>query len=130
MHLEKSGHGGTLDPKVTGVLPVGLDAATRVIQLLLTAPKEYVCLLTFHHDVDEDKIRETFKEFTGKIFQLPPVKSAVKRELRTRNIYYSTIYEIDGKDVLFKIGCETGTYVRTYCHKVRLPARRSPTRSR
>ncbi|WP_394296262.1 RNA-guided pseudouridylation complex pseudouridine synthase subunit Cbf5 [Methanobrevibacter oralis] len=118
LHLEKSGHGGTLDPKVTGVLPVGLDAATRVIQLLLTAPKEYVCLLTFHHDVDEDKIRETFKEFTGKIFQLPPVKSAVKRELRTRNIYYSTIYEIDGKDVLFRIGCEAGTYVRTYCHNI------------
>lgn len=118
LHLEKSGHGGTLDPKVTGVLPVGLDAATRVIQLLLTAPKEYVCLLTFHQDVDEDKIRETFKEFTGKIFQLPPVKSAVKRELRTRNIYYSTIYEIDGKDVLFRIGCEAGTYVRTYCHNI------------
>ena len=110
--LEKSGHGGTLDPKVTGILPVGLDDATRAIQLLLTAPKEYVCLLTFHHDVSEDKIREVFAEFTGKIFQLPPVKSAVKRELRTR------IYEIEGRDVLFRIGCEAGTYVRTYCHNI------------
>ena len=116
--MDKTGHGGTLDPKVTGVLPVGLDDATRAIQLLLTAPKEYVCLLTFHQDVEENRIREVFEEFTGKIFQLPPVKSAVKRELRTRNIYYSTIYEINGRDVLFRIGCEAGTYVRTYCHNI------------
>ena len=58
LDLEKSGHGGTLDPKVTGILPVGLNDATRAIQLLLTAPKEYVCLLTFHQDVDEERIRE------------------------------------------------------------------------
>jgi len=118
LNLDKTGHGGTLDPKVTGVLPIGLADATRTIQLLLNAPKEYVCLLTFHSDVNEEKIRHVFEEFTGKIFQLPPVKSAVKRELRTRNIYYSTIYEIDGRDVLFRIGCEAGTYVRTYCHNI------------
>ena len=118
LKLDKTGHGGTLDPKVTGVLPVGLADATRAIQLLLTAPKEYVCLLTFHSDVDESEIRRVFEEFTGKIFQLPPVKSAVKRELRTRTIYYSTIYEIKGRDVLFRIGCEAGTYVRTYCHNI------------
>ena len=75
-------------------------------------------LSDLHQDVDEDKIREVFAEFTGKIFQLPPVKSAVKREMRTRNIYYSTIYEIEGRDVLFRIGCEAGTYVRTYCHNI------------
>ena len=118
LKLDKTGHGGTLDPNVTGVLPVGLADATRAIQLLLTAPKEYVCLLTFHSDVDESEIRRVFEEFTGKIFQLPPVKSAVKRELRTRNVYYSTIYEIKGRDVLFRIGCEAGTYVRTYCHNI------------
>lgn len=118
LHCEKSGHGGTLDPKVTGVLPIGIDDATRAIQLLLTAPKEYVCLMTLHNKVDEDIIRKVFEEFTGKIFQLPPVKSAVKRELRARNIYYATIYEINSRDVLFRIGCEAGTYVRTYCHNI------------
>lgn len=118
LSCEKSGHGGTLDPKVTGILPVGINDATRAIQLLLTAPKEYVCLMRLHSEVSEDKIREIFNEFTGKIYQLPPVKSAVKRELRTRNIYYATIYEIDGRDVLFRIGCEAGTYVRTYCHNI------------
>lgn len=114
----KTGHGGTLDPKVTGVLPIGIDSATRVSQLLLPAGKEYVCLMTFHKNIDEDKIREVFDEFTGKIYQIPPVKSAVKRELRVRNIYYSTIYEINERDVLFRIGCEAGTYVRTYCHDI------------
>ena len=118
LHCEKSGHGGTLDPKVTGILPVGIDDATRAIQLLLTAPKEYVCLMRLHSEISEDKIREVFNEFTGKIYQLPPVKSAVKRELRTRTIYYATIYEIDGRDILFRIGCEAGTYVRTYCHNI------------
>lgn len=118
LNCQKSGHGGTLDPKVTGVLPIGIDDATRAIQLLLTAPKEYVCLMTLHDEVSEDKIREIFEEFTGKIYQLPPIKSAVKRELRTRNIYYATIYEIKGRDILFRIGCEAGTYVRTYCHNI------------
>ncbi|MBZ9571578.1 RNA-guided pseudouridylation complex pseudouridine synthase subunit Cbf5 [Methanobrevibacter sp. TMH8] len=118
LNVEKTGHGGTLDPKVTGVLPIGIDSATRVIQLLLAAPKEYVCLLTFHKDVSEENIRSIFDEFQGKIYQTPPVKSAVKRELRVRTIYYTNILEIDGRDVLFKIGCEAGTYVRTYCHDI------------
>lgn len=115
---EKTGHGGTLDPKVTGVLPIGINNATRVIQLLLPAPKEYVCLLTLHKDVSEDRIYDIFNEFQGKIFQTPPLKSAVKRELRVRNVYYSNILEISGRDILFRIGCEAGTYVRTYCHDI------------
>lgn len=118
LNCDKTGHGGTLDPKVSGILPIGIDEATKTIQLLLLAPKEYVCLLRLHGDVSEDKIRNVFKEFTGKIYQTPPIKSAVKRELRVRNIYYSTIYEIEGRDILFKIGCEAGTYVRTYCHNI------------
>lgn len=118
LNCEKTGHGGTLDPKVTGVLPIGIDSATRVIQLLLEAPKEYVCLMTLHKDVTEERIRSIFKEFHGKIYQTPPVKSAVKRELRVRNVYYADILEIEGRDILFKIGCEAGTYVRTYCHDI------------
>jgi H/ACA ribonucleoprotein complex subunit 4 len=115
---EKTGHGGTLDPKVTGVLPIGINSATRVIQLLLSAPKEYVCLMSLHKDLSEDKIRNIFDEFQGKIFQTPPLKSAVKRELRVRNVYYSNILEISGRNILFRIGCEAGTYVRTYCHDI------------
>ena len=116
--MNKTGHGGTLDPKVTGVLPIGIDSATRVSQLLLPAGKEYVCLMTMHKEMPEDQIYEIFDQFTGKIYQTPPVKSAVKRELRVRTIYYATIYEIKGKDVLFRIGCEAGTYIRTFCHDI------------
>jgi len=118
LKVEKTGHGGTLDPKVTGVLPIGIDSATRVIQLLLAAPKEYVCLMTLHQDVSEDTIKSIFNEFQGKIYQTPPVKSAVKRELRVRTIYYADILEINNRDILFKINCEAGTYVRTYCHDI------------
>ena len=118
LEAEKTGHGGTLDPKVTGILPIGLNKATRVIQLLLSAPKEYVCLMTLHKDIDHQAVRDIFDEFTGKIFQTPPVKSAVKRELRARSVYYDTIYEMEGRDVLFRIGCEAGTYVRTFCHDI------------
>jgi len=116
--VEKTGHGGTLDPKVTGVLPIGIDYATRAIQMLLGADKEYVCLMHMHEEISETEIREILKEFQGKIFQTPPLKSAVKREMRVRNIYYVNILEIDGQDVLFKIGCEGGTYIRKYCHDV------------
>ncbi|MEE0924244.1 MAG: RNA-guided pseudouridylation complex pseudouridine synthase subunit Cbf5 [Methanobrevibacter sp.] len=118
LHVNKTGHGGTLDPKVTGVLPIGIDTATRVSQLLLPAGKEYVCLMTMHKEMPEDQVYEIFDQFTGKIYQTPPVKSAVKRELRVRTIYYATIYEIKGKDVLFRVGCEAGTYIRTLCHDI------------
>lgn len=118
LHVEKVGHGGTLDPRVTGVLPLGIERATRVMQLLIEAPKEYVCLMRLHRSVDENRLRNIFDEFQGKIFQIPPLKSAVKRELRVRTVYYVKILEIDGNDVLFRIGCEAGTYIRKYCHDI------------
>ncbi|HEY0196152.1 MAG TPA: RNA-guided pseudouridylation complex pseudouridine synthase subunit Cbf5, partial [Methanobacterium sp.] len=118
LKASKTGHGGTLDPRVTGVLPVGIDQATRVIHLLLEAPKEYVCLMRLHEKVEDCRIAEILREFQGKIFQTPPVKSAVKRELRVRNIYYVDLMELEGQNVLFRIGCQAGTYIRKYCHDV------------
>ncbi|MDP4012506.1 MAG: RNA-guided pseudouridylation complex pseudouridine synthase subunit Cbf5 [Candidatus Nanoarchaeia archaeon] len=120
--IDKAGHSGTLDPNVTGVLPVALAKGTRVVQALLNAGKEYVCLMRLHQDVEEKKIIEAFKKFTGSIKQLPPVKSAVKRQVRRRNIYYINIIEIlhheeiKKKEILFRIGCEAGTYIRKICH--------------
>lgn len=119
MHVTKTGHGGTLDPKVTGVLPVALNTATKALQLLLLSPKEYVCLMRLHKPVDEGRIIEILDEFTGKIYQIPPIKSAVKRELRVRKIYEIKLLEIrDNQDVLFRIKCEAGTYIRKYCHDI------------
>jgi H/ACA ribonucleoprotein complex subunit 4 len=114
--IKKSGHSGTLDPRVTGVLPIATGKATRIVQTLLTAGKEYVCIMHLHDSVPEEKIRETVKEFTGTITQLPPIKSAVKRQERERTIYYFNILEIKEQDVLFKVGCEAGTYIRKICH--------------
>ena len=102
LNVEKTGHGGTLDPRVTGILPIGINKATRVIQMLLGAPKEYVCLMRLHEEIREKRIRDILEEFTGKIFQTPPLKSAVKRELRVRTVYKIDILEIDGQDVLFE----------------------------
>ena len=116
LNLKKAGHSGTLDPKVTGVLPVALGKGTRIVQLLLPAGKEYVCIMHLHEDVGKEKVQDIFKKFTGKIKQLPPVKSAVKRRLRERTIYYIELMEIQGQDVLFRIGCQAGTYIRKICH--------------
>ncbi len=97
---------------MTGVLPIAIGRATRIVQLLLTAGKEYVCLMHLHKDVDEKRLREVCTEFTGKIQQLPPVRSSVKRQLRERTVYYFEIIEISGKDVLFRAGTQAGTYIR------------------
>ncbi len=116
--IKKGGHSGTLDPKVTGVLPVALGRATKVVEYLLKAGKEYICLMHLHKQVDKKDIKKVFKEFTGKIKQLPPIKSSIKRQERTRDIYYIKILEIEKQDVLFKIGCEAGTYIRKLCHDI------------
>ncbi|HIH31525.1 TPA: RNA-guided pseudouridylation complex pseudouridine synthase subunit Cbf5 [Candidatus Woesearchaeota archaeon] len=116
LEKEKAGHSGTLDPAVTGVLPIGVNKATRIMQWLLTAGKEYVCLMHIHDDFDKNKIINAMKQFTGKLMQLPPVKSAVKRQIRERNVYYVEIIDVDGRDVLFKIGTQAGTYIRKWVH--------------
>jgi H/ACA ribonucleoprotein complex subunit 4 len=116
--IEKAGHGGTLDPKVTGLLPITLGRATNAVRTLLLGDKEYVGVMKFHADVPKEDIKEIFSEFTGKIYQLPPVRSAVKRELRIREIYYLESVEIEKRMVLFKVGCEAGTYIRTLCHDI------------
>ena len=116
LKISKAGHSGTLDPNVTGVLAVALGRATRIVQTLLPAGKEYIALMHLHKPVTEEKIKEVFKEFTGKIRQKPPVKSSVRRINRTREIYYVDILEIEEQDVLFTIGCQAGTYIRKYIH--------------
>ncbi|HLD07382.1 MAG TPA: RNA-guided pseudouridylation complex pseudouridine synthase subunit Cbf5 [Candidatus Nanoarchaeia archaeon] len=116
LHLSKAGHSGTLDPAVTGVLPTGIGRATRIVSYLLTAGKEYVAVMHLHHEVPETDLRQAFARFTGRISQLPPIKSSVKRQLRQRTIYGMTLLETEGKDVLFRVSCEAGTYIRKLIH--------------
>ena len=117
LEVSKAGHSGTLDPGVHGCLPTALGKATRIAQMLLTSGKEYVGIMHMHKDVDEQIVKDTIKKhFLGTIKQLPPIKSAVKRELRPRTIYYFDILEKDEKDVLFIVGCQAGTYIRKLLH--------------
>jgi H/ACA ribonucleoprotein complex subunit 4 len=118
LKVDKAGHGGSLDPAVTGVLPVATGRATRIVQALLTAGKEYVCIMHLHKPVEQKELEKALKDFVGKITQMPPVKSAVVRKEREREVYYLDILEIDGQDVLFRMGSQAGTYVRKLCHDV------------
>ena len=118
LHLGKAGHSGTLDPKVTGVLPVMLEDATKVVGALLTAGKEYIGVMRLHRDISVENLTRVFSQFVGPIHQLPPLKSAVKRRIRKREIYYLEIKERDRKDILFRVGCEAGTYIRKLCHDI------------
>lgn len=116
------GHAGTLDPMVSGVLVVMLGRAVRLARLLLRHEKEYVCLMRLHGDVDEARIREVASEFVGRIYQRPPRRSAVKRQLRIRRIHSLDVLGIDGRLVLFRVTCEAGTYIRSLCHHLGLAA--------
>ncbi|MFH1054242.1 MAG: RNA-guided pseudouridylation complex pseudouridine synthase subunit Cbf5 [Candidatus Woesearchaeota archaeon] len=118
LKISKAGHSGTLDPKVTGVLPIATGRATRIVETLLKSGKEYVGILHLHKETSERELMKVVKEFTGRIKQLPPIKSAVKREERYRKIYYLEILEFDGKDALFRVGCQAGTYIRKLCHDI------------
>lgn len=119
--VEKTGHAGTLDPAVTGVLPVALSEATKAMSVLMGVGKEYVGIMRLHKEIDEAVLRKTIQSFIGKILQRPPVKSAVARNIREREIYFFDILELggeSGRDVLFHVGCQAGTYIRKLCHDI------------
>lgn len=118
LNLKKAGHVGTLDPNVTGVLPVGLEKATRLADYLHEEGKEYIALMLLHKEVQSEQIDDVFREFTGEIFQFPPVRSAVARNLRKRKIYSLRILEIKERYVLFKANVESGVYIRTLCRDI------------
>jgi H/ACA ribonucleoprotein complex subunit 4 len=120
--IDKAGHMGTLDPNTTGVLPIALGSSVRALSVTLSEGKEYVALTRFHQDVDSKTLSIIAKEFTGEIYQMVPVRSAVKRGLRIRRIHYLKIPEIEERNVLMIIGCESGTYIRTLIHDIGLVA--------
>lgn len=118
LEVKKVGHSGTLDPAVTGVLTLTIGNAVKIMPALARAKKEYVCIMRLHKKVEDDKIRKVMLKFTGKIKQMPPVKSAVKRQLRERVIYNIDILEIDGQYVLFRAETEAGVYIRKLCDDI------------
>ena len=112
LKLPKIGHSGTLDPQVSGVLPLGLGEATKALGVLLYGPKEYHALGRVHSLPSKEKLDETIDLFRGEIFQKPPQRSAVVRQTRTRTIYEFEVLEQKERLLLTRILCESGTYIR------------------
>lgn len=118
LRVQKTGHSGTLDPKVTGCLIVCIERATRLVKSQQGAGKEYVCIFRLHSAVEDVKeVTRGIATLTGALFQRPPLISAVKRQLRVRTIYESKLLEFNEEKNLgvFWVSCEAGTYIRTLC---------------
>ena len=117
--ITRAAHAGTLDPKVTGCLPIMLGDATRLAPVFLEGRKEYVAVLECHAPVPGD-VESIAEEFEGPIYQKPPRKSAVSRRLRVREIDALDVLEARDRKVLLRIRCESGTYIRKLCHDLGL----------
>ncbi len=115
LKVSKTSHMGTLDPMVSGVLPVLLGRACRLSNYFMHSDKEYVGIMRLHAEVSKSELNKVIKEFIGHIKQLPPVRSSVKRAERIREVKSFDILEIDGKDVLFRTKVQAGTYIRKLC---------------
>ena len=112
LKIPKIGHSGTLDPQVSGVLPLGLGEATKALGVLLYGPKEYHALGRFHSLPSKEKLDDVLDMFRGEIFQKPPQRSSVLRQTRTRTIYELEVLEQKERLLLTRILCEAGTYIR------------------
>jgi predicted rRNA pseudouridine synthase len=117
--LDRVAHTGTLDPKVTGSLPMLLGDATRLAQVFDDAVKEYVAVLELQGPAPSD-FEAVVAEFEGEILQKPPRKSAVKRQLRTREVHDLTVLEQEQRRALLRVRCDAGTYIRKLCHDIGL----------
>ena len=116
LNINKTSHFGTLDPQVSGVLPIALSRACRLNENFMHKDKTYVGIMRLHSEIDDEILKEEIKNFIGKIVQLPPVRSRVKRAERVREIKTFKIIEKDSKDILFEAQVEAGTYIRKLIH--------------
>ncbi|KNC35296.1 tRNA pseudouridine synthase [Plasmodium falciparum RAJ116] len=105
LRCEKTGHSGTLDPKVTGVLLVCLNRANKIGKIT-TRIRKRVCLCCKFHSKPKR----------------PPLICAVKRQLRVRTIYDSKLLDYDETNnvCVFWVKCQAGTYIRTLCEHIGL----------
>jgi len=118
LKIPKAGHSGTLDPQVSGVLPMGLGEGTKALEVLLYGPKEYHALGRLHSLPSKEKLKNILEEFTGEIYQKPPQRSAVLRQTRTRTIYELELLEQKERLVLLRVLCEAGTYIRKLIYDI------------
>ncbi|XP_053987398.1 H/ACA ribonucleoprotein complex subunit 4 [Hylaeus anthracinus] len=118
LKVEKTGHSGTLDPKVSGCLIVCIDRATKLAKSQQSAGKEYVSVFKLHSAPESvQKVKQALEKLRGALFQRPPLISAVKRQLRVRTVYDSWFLDYDEERNMgvFRVSCEAGSYIRTMC---------------
>ncbi|MBM3910949.1 MAG: RNA-guided pseudouridylation complex pseudouridine synthase subunit Cbf5, partial [Thaumarchaeota archaeon] len=118
LKISKAGHSGTLDPQVSGVLPLGLGEATKALGVLLLGPKEYHAIARLHSLPSKEKLENVLNQFKGEIYQKPPQRSSVLRKTRTRTIYELEMLEQKERLVLLRVLCEAGTYIRKLCYDI------------
>lgn len=122
LRCSRTGHSGTLDPMVSGCLPVCLNKATRIAKCQQDAGKEYIGVVKFENRIEKNKFIDALNLFTGPLLQRPPEQCAVKRNLRIRTVYKSEFLDFDKKRQLgmFRVSCEAGTYIRSLCTHIGL----------
>ena len=111
--LDRLGHGGTLDPFATGVLPLMAGKSMKLTKGILKTDKTYIAVLKFANETSNATLSDVISKLTGRIYNVPPEISAVKVQVRTRKIYSFEVIEASGKQAIVKIACEAGTYIRT-----------------
>ena len=148
LNIKKIGHGGTLDPMATGVLPIAVGEATKCISFIQNKSKKYSFIVKWGETTNTDdsegtvleksnvrptknQILEIINSFTGKIFQKPPIFSAIKidgkrsyklarnniivkhqpREVEIHKLILKNIINSDFAE--FEVLCGKGTYVRS-----------------
>lgn len=145
---KKVGHTGTLDPMATGVLPVAVGGATRFIDFIPDSDKAYRARFLLGKTTDtlditgkvltesavnvkREDIEKLLPSFTGEIFQVPPMYSALKkdgvrlydlarqgieveREKRKITVYSLSLTDYEGENEFeIEVSCSKGTYIRT-----------------
>jgi len=118
LKIPKIGHSGTLDPQVSGVLPMGLGEATKALEVLLYGPKEYHAIGRLHSMPSKEKLDNVLSQFKGEIYQKPPQRSSVLRRTRTRTIYELDLIEQKDRLFLLRVLCEAGTYIRKLIYDI------------
>jgi H/ACA ribonucleoprotein complex subunit 4 len=114
----RAGHAGTLDPGVSGVLPVALGRATKLLRYIAGKDKTYVGIIKFRNIMKKEEIEKLFSQFTGEIVQTPPKISAVRKRPRKRHVYHLKLLEVKGRLALFEAKVAAGTYIRTLCEDI------------
>ncbi|MCS7143252.1 MAG: RNA-guided pseudouridylation complex pseudouridine synthase subunit Cbf5 [Aigarchaeota archaeon] len=97
-----------------------MGRATKCTEAVMRSGKEYVCLMKLHSYVNDEDLKYAFSEMLGDVYQVPPVRSSVARQPRIRTVYAIELLERTDNEVLFKVSCSGGFYVRKLCTDVGL----------